>query len=576
MNTEKAIDVNPAVPCKARDGLVDLKRVIPTYVIIALAALLWGGEYVRREMWEPDEARFALIAREMHEGGHWLVPFRQGEFYSHKPPLMFWLINAFSAATGGQILNPLVRLPSFLGAVMALWAASRLASLWFSLRAGWWTVLVLSSSYLFWNKGGFGQIDALLCGLELMALYFLFTSTKHSSGIRQMAAYVFMGLAVLAKGPVGLIIPLGSYIAAILFAGEWSSRPRKHLIWGPLVALAIPGAWLLAAWLQGAPPGFFDELLFKQNIGRMSGEFGGHDQPFYYFLKYFPLDFLPWTFLLPLSYAALRRCSRCDIHRRRLVAWIVFVIVFFSLSASKRNLYILSVYPAAAMLVAGGVGHWHLLSTKWLRNSFYPVWSLITLLGIAMTVGAFLKLPFPHPISLLPGGLSFLAGSLIAMKWWRQDAASPRWFGALAGATLLSFACIGAIVYPVFNPLKVPNEIVQPAQSLLQRNDRIIMYRQNGEIYSYYAHRMGYMANSREKFVHRLATEEQANHMIIAYERDLPELYEMIDPAYEASLFKMGNKKLAWIVIEGPPKWRKGFDHTAILDDSSERKDDAE
>jgi len=73
-------------------------RTIPFFLLFLLALFLWGGEYARRDLWAPDEARFALVAREMREGGHWLVPFRQGEFYAHKPPLMFWLINAGVAA----------------------------------------------------------------------------------------------------------------------------------------------------------------------------------------------------------------------------------------------------------------------------------------------------------------------------------------------------------------------------------------------------------------------------------------------------------------------------------------------
>src|SRR5262245_31367465 len=129
-------------------------RNIPFYLIFLLSVLLWGGEYVRRDLWEPDEARFALVSKEMKEGNHWLVPYRQGEFYSHKPPLMFWLTNAFSIITGGEIGTIAPRLPSLLGALMALWAVSRLTAMWFSKHAGWLSVLILSSSFLFWNKGG--------------------------------------------------------------------------------------------------------------------------------------------------------------------------------------------------------------------------------------------------------------------------------------------------------------------------------------------------------------------------------------------------------------------------------------
>ena len=63
----------------------------PAWLLIALAIVLWGGGYLRRGLWEPDEARYAYVAREMREGGHWFIPHLHDELYPDKPPLMFWL-----------------------------------------------------------------------------------------------------------------------------------------------------------------------------------------------------------------------------------------------------------------------------------------------------------------------------------------------------------------------------------------------------------------------------------------------------------------------------------------------------
>lgn len=539
-------------------------KPISMYVILFLSAVLWGGEYVRRDLWEPDEARFALVAREMQSGNHWLVPYRQGEFYSHKPPLMFWLINAFSVFTGGYIGNLAVRLPSFLGAVMTLWAASRLATRWFSATAGWWTVLLLCTSFLFWNKGGFGQIDALLCGLEMMALYHLFSANDTRSTRHVYAAYIFMGFAVLAKGPVGFLVPWGVYLAATAYSGEWHTVSRRHLILGPFITLLFPGVWLLLVWLQGAPEGYFTELLFKQNIERASGEFGGHQQPFYYFLKYFPLDFLPWTFLLPLSLAALARVPLCATHRRRLIAWIIFVIFFFSLSASKRNLYILLAYPAAAMVVAAGVEHWNGMSRRWLKNSFIPLWALFALLGSAMLISSFIPMPEWNTHVLFPGGAVMSAGSVGAWIYWRRNKGNAGWLAALSLSLLFAFTSIGALVYPEFNDIKTPDELVDVAQSVLDPDDRMILYKQNGEIYSLYSGRSGYTANSDEALVRRLIGEDQQNHLIVAYAHDLPMIYQIIDSNYPAVHFTMGSKELAWIILPGEPLLTAGYQKSQL------------
>jgi 4-amino-4-deoxy-L-arabinose transferase-like glycosyltransferase len=527
------------------------KRNISIIHIVLLCVLLWGGEYVRRDLWEPDEARYALVSKEMREGGHWLVPFRQGEFYSHKPPLMFWLTNAFSLINISDVGTVAPRMPSFIGAIMALWAASRIASMWFSKRAGWLTVLILSSSFLFWNKGGFGQIDMLLCGLEMMALYLLFSTSQQGGNGRILLAYIFMGLGVLAKGPVGFIVPVGVYISATI-----NSREQKpvvsgwHWLWGPLVALSLPGIWLLLAWWQGAPDGYFNELLLKQNVGRVSGEFGGHNQPFYYFLKYLPIDFLPWSVMIPLSVVALSRVPDCRISRRRLISWIAFVVIFFSLSATKRNLYILLVYPAAAILVAGATDHWPAAGERWLKRTFWVQWSLLLLMGIAMTVASFMtNLPI-NSLMLLPGGFIMLAGC-----WWTYDThrSNPwavSWLCTMATTVLITFASIGVLVYPEFDDLKTPDELIAVARDNLAKDDRIIMYMQHGEIFSLYTGHMGYMAFSPDEVKNFIKSSSQKKHMIIVLQEHVPEVMAIVGSSAAFHQFKMGSKSLAWVYVD--------------------------
>ena len=525
-----------------------MNKNVPIYLILLLGAILWTGEYIRRDLWAPDEARFALVAREMRDG-HWIVPFRQGEYYTHKPPLTFWLTNLFSVVTGGEIGSVAPRLPSFLGAIMALWACTQLAARWFSIRAAWMTLLLVPSTFLFWNKGGFGQIDMLLCGLEMMALYFLFTSNNRYAPGRLALAYSFMGLGILAKGPVGFVVPLGVYIFATLASGEKFAKPAWHWLWGPLITLAFPGAWLLAAYLQGAPEGFFPELLFKQNVGRLAGEFGGHIRPFYYFLYYFPLDLLPWTFLLPLSWITLKRYPAYDSGRRRLLAWILFVIIFFSLSASKRNLYILIVYPAAAMLIAAATDAWSLAPGKWLTRTFYAVWGFVVVLGAAMTIGSFVpQLPF-RGIMLLPGGLLMLAGAIWSRRVFLKNNARPAWLAAIAATMLGGYTCIGALVYHEIDDLKTPDEIIGVAQSHLEPDERIIIYKWHGEIISLYAERKGFMAFTAEDLSTFLSTAPQKHHMIVTLARNWPEVKSVIGEHHQEHHFGTGSKELVWVTF---------------------------
>ncbi|MGA1530600.1 MAG: ArnT family glycosyltransferase [Kiritimatiellia bacterium] len=526
-------------------GLLDLSRPPRWWFMLLLGALLWGGEYVRRDLWSPDEARYALVSKEMRDG-HWLVPFRQGEFYSHKPPLMFWLTNLFSVVTGGEIGNVAPRLPSFLGAMMALWALTRLAARWFSVRAAWVTLLLVPSTFLFWNKGGFGQIDMLLCGLEMMALYFLFTSNGLRAPGRLAAAYAFMGLAILAKGPVGFLVPLGVYIAGTLASGERFARPASHWVWGTLIAMAFPAAWLGAAWLQGAPDGFFDEILFKQNVGRVAGEFGGHNKPFYYFLQYLPIDLLPWTFMFPVSWLALKRFPEYAPGRRRLLAWMLFVVLFFSLSSSKRNLYIMLVYPAGAMFIAAATDAWVCAHEKWLKRSFWATWGFLVLLGGMLAVGSFVpQVPF-RAIFLLPAGVVMLAGAWWTRAVFRRGPERPAWLAALAVTFLAGYAFIGTLGYGELDDLKTPDEIIAVAQAQLEPDERLITYDWHGEIVSLYADRLGFMADNQQELAEFLVNTTQSNHLVVCYPKHLPAVEEVIGSGHTSGSFTTGSKEVVW------------------------------
>jgi len=521
---------------------VSLDRPIPGFVLLLLALFLWGGEYVQRDLWSPDEARYALISREMRTNSHWLIPYRQGEFYTHKPPLMFWLTNAGVAA--GLPERVAARVPSFLGALMALWAITRLAARWRSPRTSWWVALLLPTSFLFWNKGGFGQIDALLCGLEMMGLYLLFTSSPLHP-LRRIPAYLFFGLAILAKGPVGLLVPLFVYLIATWAAGDTKDMRGWHWLWGPLLALALPGLWLFAAWRSGAPDGFFTELLFKQNIGRVAGEFGGHTQPWYYFLLYFPVDFLPWTPLLPLSVIALAQRDETLKNLRRLLGWILAVVLFFSLSESKRNLYILLAYPAAALLIASSIPNWSTVSAALLKRSRLAALAIAILAALGLSALPFLPHEDVHGWAVAPSVAAFVVGIVLALRAARAEPQSPRWLAQLALATLVAFAGVGAGVYREFNDAKTPHAIIPIAQRTLPEGNYVTLYKEQGEIISLYAQRPGRMADDPDEL--RALLDAQAADLIVTATEHLDEVQTLIGANHPHGFFSTGSKDKVWI-----------------------------
>jgi 4-amino-4-deoxy-L-arabinose transferase-like glycosyltransferase len=523
------------------------------FVLALLALALWGGEYARRGLWEPDEARYAYVAREMRNDGHWLVPHRHGQPYAHKPPLMFWLMNAAALTTGGEVNGVSARLPSLLGAVLSFWSLFDLGRRWLDARAAWRAVFVLATSYLFWRQGGWAQIDMLLCGLEMTAFALLFRNADDGVNVRRSAvAFSCMGLAVLAKGPVGFLVPAGSYVAACLLAGERDRIRRQPWLAGTAIALLWPFAWLVCVWAGGAPAGYLRELLFRQNAERAAG-YLGHGQPFYYFLVQAPVDFLPWALFLPAAAAAALRASRGADPAlwtlfRRCLGWVLFVVVFFGLSASKRGLYVLFAHPAAALAVAAALPGVAALRRTWILPG-----ALVLLALAAGTLVAGLGLLL-YPQAPIPAWTLWPSMAVMAVGAWHltrvflNEGGSTRWFARLAAVLAVNQACIGAFLLPALNPVKAPVAFGAMVQARLPPSRPLLLYKINGEILTLYGQRRGRTVWDPESL--RSAMKEQGSGIVVSEEEQWQEPESRLGPGGNVGAFRMGGKRFVWLEFD--------------------------
>jgi 4-amino-4-deoxy-L-arabinose transferase-like glycosyltransferase len=517
--------------------------------IVALALALWAGEHALRGLWEPDEARYAYVAEEMARDEEWFVMHLHGEPYPDKPPLMFWLMRVIPTVTGNDEVGPVAaRFPSLLGAVASLWVVGRLLARWVDGRAAWRGVLVLATSHLFWKQGGWGQIDMLLCGLEMLGLYCFFGYNDASADSRRtrfawlLGAYTFAGLAVLAKGPVGLIVPLGIYVTSALAAGEGRGLRAWHWCWGIPLAVAIPGMWLAIAWWQGAQHEYFEAMLGVKSFGRAIDDASGHGRPLYYYLLHFPMEFLPWTLFLPSAWFAMGAGTL----RRRLTAWALFVFVLFSLFHGKRQLYILGMYPAAAMIVA--VGWPRLESIVALRKTVRAAtWLALLLPGIvaAAALAAVLHHDLPgHPAIALPTAAVGSVGCWLASRTFRREGWNDTLLRIYAGTWLVLLATVGAILLPAGNAIKAPLFAEERAARLTAPDEPIHLLREQLAIVPLYAKRPGRLLRDETELTRAL--EAGTVRIVVAHVRDWEKLPETLRARAQAVAFKMGSKRLVW------------------------------
>ena len=354
-------------------------RLLPYLVLaVAAAAVLLPG-IGSRDLWNPDEPRYAEVAREMllepRSVEHFLVPRLNGERYDHKPPLHFWNIALFGALRGG-VDEVAARLPSLLAGIGSVLVVFALAGRLFDRRTAWLAApIFLTSALVMWNSR-VGQIDMTLTFLELLAILFWVrgrgrpwgpaagqaaraTGDVPASRTANLLFFACLGLATLAKGPVGLIVPLLAVVTYLAFERDRAGIADLRMGTGLLLWAGIVLAWFgPAVWIAGRS--YFDALILDQTVSRYA-EATYHPRPWHYYFRTLPGTFAPWTLLAPVAiYAAVVRFWRRAGSReaqavRFLVIWVASTFVFFSLSGGKRTVYLLALAAPLALLVACGV-----------------------------------------------------------------------------------------------------------------------------------------------------------------------------------------------------------------------------
>lgn len=337
--------------------------------------LAWGIGL--RGPWPADEPRFAQIALEMVQSGHWLMPHRGGELYPDKPPIFMWSIALGFLLTGSMKIAFL--LPSAIGGWLTLWLSYDLSRRFFNEQTAQRTVLLLLGTVQFTLQAKTAQIDMMVCALITLGNYGLLRFWLFGHQWRwYYLAWAAMGFGIITKG-VGFLPAL--MLLPYWLTQGWQRRSRAPLSWvrlaafaaGPLVMFAAVASWglpmLLHVWHSTDPllQAYRDNIMFRQTAVRYAHSLG-HQKPFWYFIvNVIPLFWLPLSLLLP---ALARRWWRSYRQYQRpivlMVGWAILVLIFFSLSPGKRGVYLLPALPMLA--VAAGPWLAELWQARWSNN----------------------------------------------------------------------------------------------------------------------------------------------------------------------------------------------------------------
>lgn len=472
-------------------------------LLAVIAVAMFFANLGAAHLWDVDEAIFSQAAREMLERGDHVVPYFNGEVFTHKPAMMYWLmISAY------ELFGPTEFAARFWSAVFGILSVLltyRLGRLMFSPAVGFLSGLILASSLNFNLIARAATPDSFLVFFSTLAVLVFVSGTcrskAHSAEPREGLApwagqsrfepswatyagtYAAMGCGVLTKGPIGVLLPtavIGLFLLIVraqpmehapqtgwrgtlinhlrwlarIFAIKhflrtvWSMRPLTAIAvvlavagpWYALVGIRTDGRWLL---------GFFG----AQNFGRFFSTMDNHRGPIFYYLVAIAAGFFPWSVLLGPSLSHMRgRLGADDPWRPGYVlvgSWFAVWVGFFSLAGTKLPSYVVPAYPALALFTGTFVDRWlrdpSTVSRTWNRL----IWGTVALAGVGMLVAfpivAHLYLQDDWMLGAV--GLIPLAAAAIGLVFGQrgQSRAAVGTLSALAVALSIALFAVGAV-----------------------------------------------------------------------------------------------------------------------------------
>ncbi|MGH8013485.1 MAG: glycosyltransferase family 39 protein, partial [Candidatus Binataceae bacterium] len=397
-------------------------------VLCALfALLLYLPGLGRPALWEPDEGRYAEVAREMIVRSDYITPRDDWVRYFEKPPLVYWLNAASIKLLGANEFA--VRLPAALSSMGEVVLIAALGEMMFGATAALLGALALALSPLFFAFARFATPDPELAFCITAALTAFWTASRYPSLGRgggrawMIVAAAMLGLGTLAKGPVALILAGAIALLYLIVAGRISAALEVPWLWCIVAYLAVAAPWFVLVAERN--PGFLRFFFVHEHITRYLDD-TEHGWGPYFFVMVVAGGMWPWLFFIPLGIREMltreRENGRPDGRDALwfLLIWFGLIFVFFSIPRSKLGAYILPGIPPLALIAGYGVERLGYLTAARARR----IMAIFVILNVTIAVVVAITFAFVRrrlPGVLVEDGLALVAalalGAVIAYAW---------------------------------------------------------------------------------------------------------------------------------------------------------------
>jgi 4-amino-4-deoxy-L-arabinose transferase-like glycosyltransferase len=352
-------------------------------ITVSFLAFLW--HLGSTGLVDETEPLFAEAARQMTVTGDWITPYFNGETRFDKPPLIYWLMAICYHLLG--VNEWAARLPSALAAI-AIVALSFYTlryfgfttpnqaqkngqkgdrQLWFSAWLGS-AIMAFNPETLIWGRTGVSDMLLSGCmGIALLCFFWGYIQSETNTNTNlfypnkwYLAFYIFLSLAVLTKGPVGIVLPGIIIVSFLVYVGNfWQVAKEIGLISGIILFLVITVPWYVLVILKNGE-NYINSFFGYHNFERFTEVVNGHSAPWYFYFLVVLVGFAPWSVYLPQAFYRLKFWQRKNWSQQPRYSqlglfaffWFICIFIFFTIAVTKLPSYVLPLLPAGSILVA--------------------------------------------------------------------------------------------------------------------------------------------------------------------------------------------------------------------------------
>jgi 4-amino-4-deoxy-L-arabinose transferase-like glycosyltransferase len=513
-------------------------------LLVLVSLLIFFPGLGARDLWAPVEPRYAEIVRVMLAKGEWIVPTVNGELYTDKPIFYFWVALVASMIAGG-VTEWTLRFPSAASAVGLVVVTYALGRNFYSPRVGFMAALTLATTARVFWEGRWAHTDIPLTFFFTLSLYCSARALLKQGGARHfLYSYILIGFATLTKGLIGVALPGLILFCFAAVRKEWRALSTWRLPTGALVFAAVVAPWVALVSLS-TDGRWLDDFVMIQHVGRFFGR-TGHVEPFYYYFVNLPLDFLPWTIFVPGALWAARKnlAAVKEPSTLFLFLWFAVVFVFFSLSHTKRALYLLPLFPPAALFIACYFEGLIMKADPSSVDRVSPLAGFLVLAAASAALPFFVGLLAPDAVFIsIPFTLILIVGAVAAMiaLWrWRP----PAIFGFTSAMFIVGSLYLAWAIFPFLDRYKSPRSFSTMINELVAPADPLYIYKDTMNDFNFYSGREVIpVLSSPDDWA--AATARAGTVYVLVRDRDMSELD--LERAVAVGNARVGGKK--WRIL---------------------------